>query len=216
MGLARGLERRLEQLVDGLAARLFKGRVHPVELGTRIVREADLAAYDTHAGPGVPNAFRVVLGGEAEDDEAVQAAERELEAVLAEAAAERGWRLEGPPTVRIEFGSGPPSAATVEPFIEPGTITPFAVLRDANGKETPVSVNRSVVGRSAAADIHLANDDISRQHALMWREAGALWLVDLGSSNGTYVNGERVDDVIDLLDGDRLTFGASTFELRIR
>ncbi|MDX1692068.1 MAG: FHA domain-containing protein, partial [Acidimicrobiia bacterium] len=76
-------------------------------------------------------------------------------------------------------------------------------------------VNRSVVGRSAAADVHLPDDDVSRQHALVWREAGAVWLVDLGSSNGTYVNGERVVDVIDLLDGDRLAFGAATFHLRI-
>ena len=89
-----------------------------------------------------------------------------------------------------------------------------AAARDDAG-EIPIAVNRSVVGRSAAADVHLPDDDVSRQHALVWREAGAVWLVDLGSSNGTYVNGERVVDVIDLLDGDRLAFGAATFHLRI-
>ena len=78
MGLARGLERRLERLVDGLAAHLFRGRIHPVELGTRIVREADRGVFETHAGPGAPNAFVVTLGGEIEPADAVAEAEREL------------------------------------------------------------------------------------------------------------------------------------------
>jgi hypothetical protein len=214
MGLARGLERRLEGLVDGLAARLFRGRVHPVELGTRIVREADLAVYDTPAGPGAPNAFTVVLGGQPESDEAVVAAERELESVLAAAAAERGWRLEGPATVRIGFGVGPSSAVKVEPSIEPGPQPAFASL-EADGEVTEITVNRSVVGRSSTADVHVPGDDVSRRHALIWQEAGAVWVADLGSSNGSFINDEPLDDVVDLVNGDRLTFGEQTFLVRI-
>jgi len=214
MGLARGLERRLEQLVDGFAARLFRGRVHPVELGTRIVREADLAAFDTHAGPGAPNAFVVTLGGDPEPEEALAEARRELEAVLTEAAAERGWRMDGPATVEIRFGGGPSSSVAIEPSIAPGPQPAFATL-EQDGHLMEVTVNRSVVGRSATADIHLSGDDVSRQHALLWREAGALWIADLGSSNGTFINGEPVDDVIDLIDGDRVTFGESTYLLRV-
>ena len=52
MGLARGIERRLERLVDGLAARLFRGRIHPVELGALLIREADLAMTYLFGGFG--------------------------------------------------------------------------------------------------------------------------------------------------------------------
>lgn len=214
MGLARGLERRLERLVDGLAARLFRGRVHPVELGTRIVREADLAAFDTHAGPGAPNAFVVTLGGDPEPEEAVAEARRELEAVLTDAAAERGWRLDGPAAVEIRFGHGPSSAVAIEPSVVAGPQPAFATL-EKDGATIDITVNRSVVGRTATADVHLSGDDVSRQHALLWREAGALWIADLGSSNGTFINGEPVTDTIDLIDGDRITFGESTYLLRI-
>ena len=215
MGLARGLERRLEQLVDGLASRLFRGRVHPVELGTRIVREADLAAFDTPAGPGAPNAFVVTLGGEPEPEQAVAAAERELEEVFSAAAAERGWRLEGPARVSIEFGAGPASNAAVEAAVEPGDIDPWARLHGGEGRTFDVNVNRAVVGRGAAVDVHIPNDDVSRRHALLWREAGAIWLADLGSANGTFLNGDRLTDVTDLIDGDRVTFGGAESTLQV-
>jgi hypothetical protein len=214
MGLARGLERRLERLVDGLASRLFRGRIHPVELGTRLEREAELAAFETQAGPGAPNAFDVVLGGEPEPDEAVAAAAGELAAVMSQAAAERGWRLEGPVTVRISFGDGPASMAEVTASVEPGEIPPWAHLEAPHGR-LPVKHNRCVIGRSASCDIHLPSEDVSRQHALLWREAGSVWLVDLGSSNGTLVNGDRYPDVVDLIDGDRIDFAGTITTLRL-
>ncbi|MEE8498712.1 MAG: FhaA domain-containing protein [Acidimicrobiia bacterium] len=215
MGLARGLERRLERLVDGLAAHLFRGRIHPVELGTRIVREADLAVFETHAGPGAPNAFVVTLGGEVESAEAVAEAERELEAVMSEAAAERGWRLDGPVTVTIQFGEGAASSASVQASVDPGPVTPWAYLEPATGNPLELGLIRSIVGRGKTADVHLTNDDVSRQHALLWREAGAIWLADLDSANGTFINDERLTDVMDLLNGDRITFGGTDLTLRV-
>lgn len=214
MGLARGLERRLERLVDGLASRLFRGRIHPVELGTRLEREADLAAFDTPAGPGAPNAFDVTLGGESESAEAVTAAETELADVMTQAAAERGWRLEGPVTIRIGFGEGPASTAEVTASVEPGEIAPWAHL-DGQGGPIAVRHNRCVIGRSADTDLHLPSDEVSRHHALLWREAGSVWLVDLDSSNGTFVNGEQCTDVVDVAHGDRLDFAGIATTLRL-
>jgi hypothetical protein len=215
MGLARGLERRLEQLVDGFAAKLFRGRIHPVELGTRIVREADLAVFETPVGPGAPNAFAVTLGGDSETAETVAGAEQELAAVMEAAAAERGWRLEGPVTIRIQFGTGPASRADVAASVETGPVGAWARLMSTDGKSIDIGINRSVIGRSSSADVHLGNDDVSRNHALIWREGGAIWLVDLGSSNGTLLNGEPVTDVIDMIDGDAITLGATEFTLQV-
>ncbi len=215
MGLARGLERRLEKLVDGLAARIFRGRIHPVELGTRIVREADLAVFNTHVGPGAPNSFVVTLGGDSEPAEAVAEAERALEISMAEAAAERGWRLEGPVTVEIRFGRGPASTADVQTAVERGPVSPWARLEPVSGELLDVGVNRSIVGRSGTADVHLASEDVSRQHALLWREAGAIWLTDLGSANGTFLGEKRLTDTVGLLDGDLIAFGGTKLILRV-
>ena len=67
---------------------------------------------------------------------------------------------------------------------------------------------RLVVGRSRSCDIRLRDDTVSRLHAaLVWR-GGTLVLEDLGSSNGTWVNGERVLTPRSVAAGDALRFGS--------
>jgi hypothetical protein len=215
MGLARGLERRLERLVDGLAARLFGGRVHPVELGSRLVREADLAVFETSAGPGAPNGYRVVLGGEPVDDEVLRAVRRELEEFVEAAATERGWRLEGPARVVIAIDPRERSSRVdIETWVEPGDRPPWVVLESAAGHQSVVTKNRAVVGRAGDCDVRLMHDDVSRRHALIWREAGSAWIADLGSSNGTFVNGMRLTEPVQVGEGDRVVVGSSGFVVR--
>jgi hypothetical protein len=62
------------------------------------------------------------------------------------------------------------------------------------------------VGRSQQCDIVVEDASASRCHAELRREAGAFWVVDLGSTNGTEVNGERVERAR-LETGDRITVG---------
>jgi len=213
MGLARGLERRLERLVDGLAARLFRGRVHPIELGSRLVRQADLALFETMGGPGAPNVYRVILGGEPEEASVLEEVGRELGRYVEEAAADRGWRLEGPARVEVEFVAGDrASDVEIEATVEPGTREAWAVFQPlVVGPPLPICVNRSVIGRSGACDVHIPSENVSRHHAVIWQEAGSTWVADIGSSNGTYLNGEKVIGAAQLVEGDRLAFGDTEF-----
>jgi hypothetical protein len=218
MGVARGLERRLERLVDGLASRLFRGRVHPVELGTMLVREADLALVTTAAGPTAPNVYGITMGGDPVDTEAVTAAAEELAGFIDEAAADRGWRLEGPARVDVvvdpALRSGDVSIVT---GFDPGEMESWALLDplDPGAPVRPVSHIRSLVGRSADADVRVAGDTVSRIHALIWQEAGAAWVADLESSNGTFLNGERLAEPASIVEGDILMFGDVGFTVRV-
>lgn len=65
-----------------------------------------------------------------------------------------------------------------------------------------------VAGRSDDADLVLADDTVSRKHARIYESRGALWLRDLGSRNGTMLNGRAVQHHR-LREGDRITIGAS-------
>ena len=67
-----------------------------------------------------------------------------------------------------------------------------------------------IVGRSQRADIAVDDDGVSRSHARLRREGEAVWLEDLGSRNGTFVNGVRVRGPIRLADGDKVQLGRGT------
>ena len=93
MGLARNLERRLEKLADGLSAAVFRGRMHPVDLANRLVRQADLMVDDGPAGPEIPNRFSVSVNeGDIEPTIDLGDLTAELDRTLYQTAAERGWR----------------------------------------------------------------------------------------------------------------------------
>jgi hypothetical protein len=75
---------------------------------------------------------------------------------------------------------------------------------------------RVTVGRSPSCDCVLPEDCISRRHAELRRD-GERWLLrDLGSSNGTRVNGVQVAEEMEVRPGDRLSLGGAAYRLRAR
>ncbi|MEO8275064.1 MAG: FHA domain-containing protein [Thermoanaerobaculia bacterium] len=73
----------------------------------------------------------------------------------------------------------------------------------------------SVIGRSRACLVQIAETTVSRQHAIFVVAPGKVRLRDLGSSNGTFVNGQKVDGEIPLQDGDRIVVGEAELVLRV-
>jgi hypothetical protein len=76
------------------------------------------------------------------------------------------------------------------------------------GKPHELGKPRVVLGRSKEADIRVPDDNVSRRHAEIRLEEDGYWIVDLGSMNGTIVNGKRVDRAR-LDDDDRITLGST-------
>jgi two-component system, cell cycle response regulator len=68
----------------------------------------------------------------------------------------------------------------------------------------------SVIGRSGASQLRIDEEGVSRNHARISREAEAVRIDDLGSRNGTYVNGERLAGAIALDEGDKIQIGPVT------
>lgn len=217
MGLARRLEERLERMVEGFAARIFGGKVHPLELGEAIVRHADLSLTTGPAGPVAPNGFIVHVGGPPAQGVDLGLLQQELAEVVAEECVERGWRTEGPVNVAVvAHEDRDPAIVRVESSVLPGPIAPWARLLPGNGA-TPIDVkpNRAIVGRSGACDVHVASAEVSRRHALLWREAGRVFIDDLDSANGTYVDGQMVVGITEVDDGDLLALGEADLVLRL-
>src|SRR5258708_18381163 len=71
------------------------------------------------------------------------------------------------------------------------------------------------LGRAAASTIVLESPKVSRRHALIHlQNVGELWLIDFGSSNGTFLNKRRIHHPIRLSDGDQITIGDQVFKVR--
>ncbi len=70
----------------------------------------------------------------------------------------------------------------------------------------------TTIGRSGNAALTVPQSQVSRQHCEIYGEAGFLAVEDLGSSNGTYINGERIHEPTFLYPGERLRVGQVVFE----
>src|SRR3954465_870324 len=81
------------------------------------------------------------------------------------------------------------------------------------GGEFPLKSDKQIViGRSSELDMVLVEDMVSRKHAKITIQAGKITIEDLGSTNGTFVNGEKVKTAR-LKEGDRILVGTSILKL---
>jgi hypothetical protein len=210
MGI-RGFERRLERLVEGAFARAFKSGLRPVELGRRLVREMDdNRSVGVRGGTLVPNSFTVALSAsDLEQFEGVQdSLERELADAAREHARDEGYSFMGPVEVglavddRLRTGGFHITGRMVEG--EGGSGAGSIVL--PTGDRFTLTESIITIGRHPDSNLVLADPNVSRNHAEIRPQGDRYVIVDLGSTNGSRVNGVRVDTQL-LEDGDELTFG---------
>jgi pSer/pThr/pTyr-binding forkhead associated (FHA) protein len=82
------------------------------------------------------------------------------------------------------------------------------ILQPDGGPKIPLGESPIRVGRGPGNEIMLSDDSVSWHHAQLWAEGEGAWVRDLGSRNGTFVNGERATSSVKLTDGDELRIGA--------
>lgn len=218
MNLARGLERRLEKLVDGASASVFRGRMHPIDIASRLVRQIEFLSTQTPAGIQVPNDL-VVRMSAADIDVTLDRDHltKELVTVVTETAIERGWRLIGPVQVQIMTSTEVPRGILeTEGTSKAGPLPTWGQLIAIDGSAVlAISRNRTLIGRSLDGDIRVANQEVSRHHVVIYREDGITMIRDLDSANGTFVNDVRIAErPIPIITGDTVMLGNLAFTFR--
>jgi hypothetical protein len=207
----KGFERKLENLVEGAFARVFRSGLRPVELGRRLTREMDDSrSVDVRGRTVVPNDF--VIHVSPDDHERFAQIEETLCRELCDAAREHardeGYAFLGPVAVEL----------VVDPAWRTGTFHIDARMKEGpsgvgagslllpNGDRFVLDDQPVVIGRLPECDITILDSNVSRRHAEVQPRGDRFFVVDLGSTNGTRVNGVQVTDR-ELHDGDELTFG---------
>ena len=103
------------------------------------------------------------------------------------------------PEVPLTADDGPPEEVVRE-----------RVTLTVDGRTIPVTTGKFVVGRSRECDVRVDDGNVSRRHFELVQDGPTTWVVaDLGSTNGTEVNGKRVSGRKRLDDGDRITIGGT-------
>jgi hypothetical protein len=215
MNLARGLERRLEKLLDGASASVFRGKMHPIDIASRLVRQVEFLSTETVAGIQVPNDL-VVRMNSSDVDSAINrgALIEELITVVTQTAIERGWRLVGAVQIQVVTSSEiPRGILEADGSASPGPMAPWGRLMANDGSAVlDVSINRTLIGRSLDSDIRVSNQEVSRHHAIIYREDGTTMIADLATANGTFVNGVRIaDEPVSINAGDSVMLGNLSF-----
>ncbi|HUP86781.1 MAG TPA: DUF3662 and FHA domain-containing protein [Acidimicrobiales bacterium] len=208
-------ERRLERLVEGVFAKAFRRGLTPIEVGRRLTREMDVRRTVGVRGLIAPNEFRVAVSQE--DHENViskmeQAITRDLAGYVREHAREEGYVLVGPVDVTFEIDDklGTGEFLVSSDMAEGEGGGPTGSLVPPDGSRVRIALDPVTIGRHPDCDVVLNDQEISRQHAEVRREDGGFVVVDLGSLNGTKVNGAGVKSPRPLEDGDTITIGTHT------
>jgi hypothetical protein len=172
----------------------------------------DLRRAVAPRGVLAPNAFKVVLSGadrakfEAFEEELV----KELVEVAKDHAKQEGYIFLGPVSVAMETDAAlRPGTLLVAGDVAPGQGTATLTLPD--GRRVVLDQDKVTLGRLPECELAVADAGVSRRHAEVRRGADNTWVVtDLGSTNGTKVNGLRISDAHQLEDGDEITVGSTS------
>lgn len=207
MSIFERIERACAALIERSFARTFPSDLEPTHIARKLVSTMEAQTRDEEGQMSAPSRYIAYVNPA--DYERLSAhrtyLEREWRNLLEELAARVGIVFpEGEARVAMESRDDVPAGA-VE--IEVGHVRRFA-LRVVKGVSdfAVYPLDGAVrVGRSLECEVTLNDPSVSRMHAVL--ETGAEPAVrDLGSTNGTFVNGERVERK-SLRDGDELRFG---------
>lgn len=217
MGILDNLERGLERVVNGAFAKTFRSGLQPVEITAALRREMDTkAAVVSRDRVLVPNNFTVRLSPDdyARMSEMGPTLIEELIRLVNKHASTQRYQFAGGITVKLEEDKAL-AVGVVEVRSESvsGAITWMAVL-EINGSRYPISQQRTVIGRGSDADITVDDSSISRKHVEIVWDGVRAQANDLGSTNGTTINGQRL--VSSVLEADSvLQLGQTTIILRL-
>ncbi|MDP3971571.1 MAG: DUF3662 and FHA domain-containing protein [Candidatus Nanopelagicales bacterium] len=221
MGLLDRFEQRVDRAVNGAFAKAFKSEVQPVEIAAALQHEMDdRAAIVARGRTVVPNVFVVALSDEDYERLAVysETLRAELASMVREYAEEQGYTFLGPVSVSLNLDSEldtgtirtrSEAKAAVSAGAGASAGTPRLL---AAGAEHPLNQGVTRLGRGADSDIRIDDPGVSRHHADIIVGNSAV-IRDLGSTNGTYVNGVRVNEST-LHDGAKVRLGSTTLTFR--
>lgn len=199
MGILDNFERGLERAVNGAFAKTFRSGLQPVELTSALRKEMDTrAAVVSRDRVLAPNRFvlrmspadykRMRSMGAALTDELIAFAQKHATGQHYQFAGGLSIDLQEDQDISVGM-------LQIESENVKGDVAWTPVL-DIGGRHYPLSRARTVIGRGSEADITVDDTGISRRHVMITWDGNRAQVEDLGSTNGSKLNGEPVKKAI--------------------
>jgi len=194
MGILDSVERGIERVVNGAFARTFRSGVQPVEIAAGLKRELDIGSVVVDRDRVLaPNRFVVrVSESDAQRLRGMGATlENELIAVVDKHAKRQGYQLLGGADVEISVDSELHTGVLQIDASQVEGAVAWAATIVVDGVSHPLRQGTTIVGRGSEADIRITDTAASRQHLQLLWDGHAGLARDLGSTNGSKINGQR-------------------------
>lgn len=208
-------------MASGIFKRSNRTNVRPIEIGRRLVADMDdKRSVDADGRRIAPNHFVVALNPN--DLDQLSSFRAALETELVEAAKEyardEGYVLQGSVTVKLaDDASIKTGRIQITSKVSAKEPSPMAASLVVTGRDPLPLADRTVtIGRSPDCDISFDDANVSRRHAEIRVVLGAYVISDLGSTNGTQVNGVPITLERTLRDGDIITLGSHSIAFEAR
>ncbi len=222
MGVLDRFERGVENVMQNAFARTFKAGVKPVELAAAIKRECDArAAVVDRERTVAPNEYVIALAPADKatvDEWGSEALRHEMIDALRTHAERQRYSFVGAVDVVFEVDESLATGRyTVVSRTTRGPVAPATTsnpssrypLLDIDGTRYYLTGEATTIGRGTEADIVVDDTGVSRRHIRLEVTDHGTILTDLGSTNGTFVEDQKVGEAT-LLDGNAITIGRTT------
>ena len=217
MGFLENFEKGLERIVTGAFSKTFKSELQPIEIAAAIKSEMDSKASIVSRDRIIaPNTYSVRLS--AADFQRMRALGANLITELTNLtqthAIKQGFQFGAALDIKlIEDGSLNLGQIVVGSATEEIAVT-WSPALDLAGKRYLLTASRTSVGRDASADIQIDDSGLSRKHFEILWDGSKAGIRDLGSTNGTKVDGRAMSES-PLQNESRISAGRSEFIFRI-
>jgi hypothetical protein len=198
VGILESFEKGLERIVTGAFSKTFKSELQPIEIGAAIKGEMDSKASIVSRDRIIaPNAYTVYLSSA--DFKRMQSLGESLLFELNDQATRHAQRQ------KFQFGAGLLINVAEDGSLSVGQVRVTSNTADVQVEWTPslevgdqrymLTKSRTVVGRDESADIQVNDNGLSRAHFEVLWDGSKGGVRDLGSTNGTKINGRAITEV---------------------
>ena len=198
MGILESFEKGLERIVTGAFSKTFKSELQPIEIGAAIKGEMDSkASIVSRDRILAPNAYTVYLSSA--DFKRMQSLGESLLFELNDQATRHAQRQ------KFQFGAGLLINVAEDGSLNVGQVrvtsntaavqVEWTPSLEVGGQRYMLTKSRTVIGRDETADIQVNDNGLSRAHFEVLWDGSKAGVRDLGSTNGTKINGRPITEV---------------------